>query len=62
MIKLPYNKPVQVSRATYFKMMVEAAELIAGREDNGKCYIKLLVPNARKIAEYLLNRTVKKSR
>lgn len=60
MIKLPYNKPVQVSSKTYKIMMVEASELIAGAELNGKYYIKLLIPNARRIAERILKKILKK--
>ena len=59
MQKLPYNKPLQVTKEVYKAMMDKMSNEVAGREDNGNYFIKLLIPNERKAAEKLLNKLMK---
>lgn len=51
---LQYNKPVEVTKMQYIAVMKEFSWVVAGREDTGKYYIKLLFTKYRKYVELIL--------
>ena len=52
---LEYNIPIEVSEKQYRKVMSEGAGICAGREDNGKFYIKLWMSAYKDMVLKLLN-------
>ncbi len=52
---MKYNVAIEVSEAKYGYMMNECSGLIAGRQENGKFYIKLWIEKAKLLVIYHLN-------
>lgn len=44
MSELKYNIPVEVTKEQYDRLKVEASGIIAHRQENGRYWIKLLLP------------------
>ena len=40
-MEIKYDTPIEVNEKQYRKLMNECAGIVAGREENGKYYIKL---------------------
>lgn len=38
-----YNTPIEVTKSQYNRLMVECAGIVAGREENGKYFIKVMI-------------------
>lgn len=54
MQKLEYNTPVEVTKYVYDQIKDNYGDYVAYREENGKYYLKSLIPN--KNAEKLFNK------
>jgi hypothetical protein len=55
MIELKYDTPVEVSEKKYRELMNRCGGLIAGRQENGKFYIKLWMVKYKNDVEFVLN-------
>lgn len=53
-MKVKYNTSIEVTEKQYRKLMYDLSGVVAGREDNGKFYIKLMAQGYAKHVEKII--------
>lgn len=51
-MEIKYNTPIEVSKEKYDLLMDKASGIVAGRVENGKHYVKVMIM---KYSNYVLN-------
>lgn len=54
-IEVKYDEQIEVTKEKYHKLMLKCQGIVAGREEDGKYYIKVWMPRYASIVESILN-------
>ena len=53
--QIKYNKDIEVTQNQYVKIMTELAGICAGREDDGKFYVRIWFPKYKNLLLEIIN-------